>query len=149
MIALAPGPIDPADLLASFARSAGDAGAIASFSGIVRGAGGVTDLWLDHHPRLTPAALETLASEAEGRFAVTQLCIVHRIGAVAAGQPIVFAAAAASHRRAAFDAVDFVMDRLKTDMPLWKCERRGDKSCWIEARAQDHADAARWAVSNA
>ena len=144
MIALAPDPIDPAALLADFTRAAGGAGAIVSFSGLVRAEGGVTELWLDHHERLTLAAVEKLAAAALGRFALVNLAIVHRVGAVAAGEPIVFVAAAASHRRAAFEAVDFAMDQLKTAVPLWKCERRGPDRTWVEARAPDHADAARW-----
>ena len=144
MIVLAPDPIDPPALLAAFTRAAGGAGAIVSFSGIVRADDGVTDLWLDHHERLTLAAMEEVSAVAARRFGLVDLSIVHRVGSVAPGEPIVFVAAAASHRRAAFDAVDFVMDRLKTAVPLWKCERRGQDRKWVEARPQDHADAARW-----
>jgi len=144
MIALAPDPIDPPALLGAFTRGAGGAGAVVSFSGIVRRDDGVTALWLDHHEGLTSAAFETLAGSARDRFGLADVAIVHRVGSVAPGDPIVFVAAAAHHRRAAFDAVDFVMDRLKTDVPLWKCETRGQDRTWIEARAQDHADAARW-----
>ena len=144
MIALAPDPIDPAALLADFTRSATGAGAIVSFSGIVRPDGGVRELWLDHHQRLTRAAFEALASETCQRFALADLAIVHRIGSVGPGEPIVFVAAAATHRRAAFAAVDFAMDRLKTGVPLWKRETRSDGSHWIDARAADHEDAARW-----
>jgi molybdopterin synthase catalytic subunit len=146
MIALAAEPIDPAALLAAFTRDAGGAGAIVSFSGIVRPDGGVTGLWLDHHDGLTLAAIEVLAGDARDRFGLADLAIVHRVGSLVPGDPIVFAAAAASHRRAAFEAVDFVMDRLKTAVPLWKCETRGDSRTWIEACGQDHADAARWEV---
>jgi molybdopterin synthase catalytic subunit len=148
MIALAPDPIDPAALLAEFTREAPGAGAIASFSGLVRPDGGVRELWLDHHPRLTPAAFEALAAEARARFAIAAVAIVHRVGAVATGQPIVFVAVAALHRRAAFDAVDFVMDRLKSKVPLWKQERRNGDTRWIEPRAQDHSDAARWETTD-
>lgn len=144
MIALAPGPIDPPALLADFTRAAGGAGAIVSFSGIVRADDAVTELWLDHHETLTVSAVEALAAIARDRFGLGGVAIVHRVGSVAPGEPIVFAAAAASHRRAAFDAVDFVMDRLKTAVPLWKCESRGPARTWVEARPQDHADAARW-----
>jgi molybdopterin synthase catalytic subunit len=144
MIALAADPIDPPALLAAFTRAAGAAGAIVSFSGIVRPDGGVTDLWLDHHEQLTIAAIEGLAAVASDRFGLTAIAIVHRVGSVAPGEPIVFAAAAATHRRAAFDAVDYAMDRLKTDVPLWKCESRGADRTWVEARVQDHDDAARW-----
>lgn len=144
MIALSPDPIDPAVLLADFSRDASAAGAIVSFSGIVRPDGGVIRLWLDHHEALTLAAVEALQREAIDRFALLDLAIVHRVGAVPAGAPIVFVAAAAAHRRAAFDAVDCIMDRLKTDIPLWKCEVRDDGTRWIDARPQDHRDAARW-----
>ena len=144
MIAVAPDAIDPAALLAQFSSAAKGAGAIVSFSGIVRADHGVDGLWLDHHEALTLAAFRELAGEARGRFAVAELAIVHRVGAVAVGEPILFVAAAAEHRRSALDAVDFLMDRLKSQVPLWKREQRGDEAAWIEPRAQDHRDAARW-----
>ena len=148
MIALAAEAIDPAALLAEFSREVAAAGAIVSFSGIVRPDDGVAELWLDHHERLTLSAIEEVAVAARERFAIADVAIVHRVGAVGLGQPIVFVAAASSHRRAAFDAVDFVMDRLKTAVPLWKCEARGGDRKWVEARPQDHADAARWEGSH-
>ena len=144
MIALSTDPIDPPVLLAAFTREAGGAGAIVSFSGIVRPDDGVTELWIDHHERLTLSAIEEVAVTARQRFGVTDIAIVHRVGSVAPGEPIVFVAAASAHRRAAFDAVDYAMDRLKTAVPLWKCETRGPDKRWIEARSQDHAEAKRW-----
>ena len=147
MIALAPDPIDPAGLLAEFIVDAEGAGAIASFTGLVRDThdgARVESLWLDHHQRITAQAVGEIGDAAADRFALTALAIVHRVGAVAAGEPIVFVAAAAPHRRAAFDAVDYMMDRLKTDAPLWKRETRGDGDHWIEARPDDHHHRARW-----
>ena len=144
MIALAPEPIDPTALLADFTAAARTCGAIVSFTGVVRRDEGVTELWLDHHERLTSGAVEELADDVRQRFDVSHIAIVHRIGSLQAGDSIVFVAAAATHRRAAFDAVDFAMDRLKTSVPLWKRETRGDRHHWIEARAADHDDAARW-----
>ena len=147
MIALAPDPIDPASLLAAFIAEAAGAGAIASFTGLVRDAHDgqpVEALWLDHHERITEQVIVEIGDTTRARFALTALAIVHRVGAVAAGQPIVFVAAAAPHRRAAFDAVDYMMDRLKTDAPLWKRETRSDGDHWIEARPDDHRDRARW-----
>lgn len=142
---LAPAPIDPAALLARFARQADGTGAIASFTGLVRSDdGAVSELWLDHHPTLTEKAIAAIAADARSRFAIAALHITHRVGKVAAGAPIVFVAAGARHRRAAFEAVDYVMDRLKTDVPLWKREQRGDGAVWIEAREADHFDRARW-----
>ena len=147
MIALAHGPIDPARLLAEFIAEAAGAGAIASFAGLVRDThdgASVERLWLDHHERITAEVLVEIGEAASARFALNALAIVHRVGAVAAGQPIVFVAAAAPHRRAAFDAVDYMMDRLKTEAPLWKRETRSDGTHWIEARSDDHVDRARW-----
>ncbi len=151
MIGLSADAIDPAQLLADFTVEAAGAGAIASFTGLVRDAHDglpVEALWLDHHERLTAQAIDDIALAARLRFALTALAIVHRVGEVAAGQPIVFVAAAAPHRRAAFNAVDYVMDRLKTDVPLWKRETRSDGDHWIEARPDDHGDRARWEQSN-
>ena len=141
---LSPDPIDPAALLESFTRAATGAGAIVSFTGVVRGEGGVQKLWLDHHPRLTEHAIGEVEAAAKQRFELDALTILHRIGSVAPGEPIVFVAAASRHRRAAFDAVDYMMDRLKTDAPLWKRESSASGERWIEARSEDHADRARW-----
>ncbi len=146
MIALALEAIDPGGLLANFMRGAGEAGAIVSFSGIVRPDDGVSELWIDHHEPLTLRAILAVGEEATARFGLTAITIAHRVGSVGPGEPIVFVAAAASHRRAAFDAVDHVMDQLKTAVPLWKRETRGYDKQWIEARPEDHDDAARWEV---
>lgn len=141
---LSAGPIDPVALLDAFTRRAEGAGAIVSFTGVVRGDDGVSLLWLDHHPRMTEASIAEIETVTRARFAVDDLLIVHRVGGVGAGHPVVFVAAAARHRRAAFEAVDQAMDRLKTDAILWKREARNDGITWVEARPQDHADRARW-----
>ncbi len=141
-------PIDPAALLDAFYRGADGAGAIVSFTGVVRGDDGVRELWLDHHPRLTGQSIAEVDAETRQRFAVDDVLIVHRIGSVAPSEPIVFVAAAAKHRRAAFDAVDYVMDRLKTDVPFWKRETGADGTRWIEARPEDHHDRVRWEVTD-
>ena len=141
---VSPDPIDPVALLENITRAATGAGAIVSFTGVMRGEGGVQKLWLDHHPRLTEQAIGEVEAEAKQRFELDALTILHRIGSVAPGEPIVFVAAASPHRRAAFDAVDYMMDRLKTDAPLWKRESSASGERWIEARSEDHADRARW-----
>lgn len=141
---LSAGPIDPVALLDAFTKRAEGAGAIVSFTGVVRGDDGVSLLWLDHHPRLTEASIAEIDAGTRARFEIDDLLIVHRIGGVGAGEPVVFVAASAKHRRAAFKAVDQAMDRLKTDAILWKRETRDDGITWVEARPQDHADRARW-----
>lgn len=149
MIGVSTKSIDPPALLAKFTAAAPGAGAVASFVGIVRGTNEgapVEQLWLDHHQRLTAGALERIGEDARARFTLAAIAIVHRVGGVAPGEPIVFVAAAAAHRRAAFDAVDYAMDRIKTEAPLWKLETRDGTCHWVEARPSDHDDRARWEV---
>lgn len=147
MIAVQADPFDAAALLAEFLEGAAGAGAIVSFTGLVRGendGAAVSGLDLDHHPRLAEPAIADIGADAVGRFALTDVAIVHRHGLLMPGEAIVFVAAAAPHRRAAFEAVDYVMDRLKTDVPFWKREHRSDGVHWLEARESDLADRRRW-----
>ncbi|HMG47960.1 MAG TPA: molybdenum cofactor biosynthesis protein MoaE [Allosphingosinicella sp.] len=147
MIAVQAEPFDAAALLADFAARAAGAGAIASFTGLVRSendGAAVSGLELDHHPRLTEQAMAGIGADAVARFELTEIAIVHRHGTLAPGEAIVFVAAAAPHRRAAFDAVDYVMDRLKTEAPFWKREQRSDGAHWLEARDSDRKARARW-----
>ncbi|HEX8366608.1 MAG TPA: molybdenum cofactor biosynthesis protein MoaE [Allosphingosinicella sp.] len=147
MIAVQARPLDAAALLADFSAQAAGAGAIASFTGMVRAendGAAVANLELDHHPRLTERAVVAIGADARARFGLIDVAIVHRHGLLLPGEAIVFVAAAAPHRRAAFDAVDYVMDRLKTEAPFWKRERRSDGAFWLEARDSDHAARRRW-----
>jgi molybdopterin synthase catalytic subunit len=147
MIRVQAEPFDPAAELAAFIASVTGAGAIASFVGLVRSESAgenVSGLELDHYPALTERAIAAIGEDARARFELAGLVIVHRYGAMAPGQPIVFVAAAAAHRRAAFDAVDYMMDRLKTEAPFWKREHGPDGPRWIEARGTDLRDKARW-----
>jgi molybdopterin synthase catalytic subunit len=135
----------PAQELAEF--TADGAGAIASFTGLARpttkDGAPIDRLFLDHHSRLTRRSLDEIAASAE-RFGVSAVRIVHRCGEIAPGEAIVFVAAAAPHRRAAFEVVDSLMDRLKTDALFWKREDGVDGSHWIEPTGADRADRARW-----
>ena len=138
---------DPAAELAQLAEEARDGGAIVSFVGSVRGTNdgnAVNSLELEHYPGFTEAAIEDIAARATTRFAVEAVRIVHRHGRLAPGEPIVFVAAAARHRRDAFNAVDYLMDRLKTEAPFWKRETGPAGNRWIEARESDLADRQRW-----
>jgi molybdopterin synthase catalytic subunit len=143
MIRIQPERFDPAAELAAFIAEVAGAGAIASFVGVVRGEN-VSSLELDHYPSLTERAIAAIADDARARFGLAGLVIVHRHGALAPGEPIVFVAAAAAHRRAAFQAVDYMMDRLKTEAPFWKREHGPDGPRRIEAREADLEDRARW-----
>ncbi len=142
MIRLASEPLDPATEKAALAVE--DAGALVQFTGLVRGGGGTTALILHHHPGMTLASVEQLANAARERFELTALGVTHRVGRMAPGEPVVWVAAAARHRRAAFQAVDCLMDGLKSDALFWKQEERIDGTHWIEPTDRDRADLARW-----
>ncbi|MBD3759495.1 molybdenum cofactor biosynthesis protein MoaE [Rhizorhabdus sp.] len=120
-------------------------GAVASFTGVVRGGGGLTALELEHHPGLTEAMMRKIAGEAARRWPLLGVTAIHRHGRLLPGQRIVLAAAASPHRAAALEATSFLIDWLKTGAPFWKKEYFGDGSSrWVEARADDDAAAARW-----
>lgn len=138
---------DAGEELDRFASAHSRAGGIASFLGQVRAEAGddaVLALELTHYEPLTLPAMLRLAEQAQGRWALDGLLVVHRVGSMASGEPIVLVAAASRHRRDAFAAAAFVMDHLKSDAWLWKRERTAAGWRWIEPRPQDHADRARW-----
>ena len=138
--------------LAEFTAGLAGEGAVVSFLGIARARTSngeeVERLVLDHHPRLTLVSLDEIAAAARERFAIASLRIVHRCGIVAPGETIVFVAAAAAHRRAAFEAADYVMDRLKTDAVFWKREVTSGGSRWIEPRDEDYRARSRWSEAS-
>ena len=141
-VSVQPAPIDLGTELAGVEVEG--AGGIASFTGSVRGEGGVTELYLEHYPGMTEAALIALAEEAFVRWTLLAVTIVHRVGPMVPGDRIVFIATAASHRAPALEACAYLIDRLKTDTPFWKCETRGEAAEWVEAKASDMAAASRW-----
>jgi molybdopterin synthase catalytic subunit len=145
MIRLTDQPFDPGALLSAFAAGRTETGAVATFTGIARGErGAAAVLELEAYPGFTEAEIGKIAEQARERFALDDLAILHRVGRIAPGEPIVFVATAAAHRRAAFEACDFLMDYLKSRAPFWKKEHGPGGERWIEPTAQDHADRERW-----
>jgi molybdopterin synthase catalytic subunit len=122
-------------------------GAVATFTGTVRGDDGLTALTLEHYPGMTEREIARIAAEAEKRWPVSGITIIHRVGRLKVGERIVLVAVASSHRAAAFAACQFLMDFLKTLAPFWKQEERGDGIAWVEARSSDDAAAERWRKS--
>ena len=143
-VRLLAGPFAPGDLVGPFTQAHPGLGGICTFVGEVRSDSGVQALELLHYERLTLPGMQALADQALGRFDLMGLLIVHRVGVIAVGEPIVLVSAAARHRRDAIQAVDFTMDHLKSDAWFWKREQRDGQWTWIEPREQDHADLARW-----
>jgi molybdopterin synthase catalytic subunit len=128
-------------------RGDNDVGAVVTFVGTVRDVNegdAVTTLELEHYPGMTEKALGAIEAEARERFDVRGIAIVHRVGRLAPGDPIVLVAVTSAHRGAAFDACRFVMDYLKTRAPFWKKELTPQGERWVEARAADDDAAATW-----
>jgi molybdopterin synthase catalytic subunit len=127
-----------------------DIGAIASFVGLARDmneGSGVAAMTLEHYPGMTEKALAALVDEANARWALLDVTVIHRIGRLLPGDPIVLVAVASPHRGEAFAACEFIMDFLKTQAPFWKKEETPEGERWVEARASDDAAAARWTDS--
>ncbi|MFA5988854.1 MAG: molybdenum cofactor biosynthesis protein MoaE [Sphingomonas sp.] len=140
---------EPIDVATELARvEALGAGGIATFTGIVRADDGVAAMTLEHYPGATEAALLALAERAHARWGLLAASIVHRVGRMVPGDRVVLVAAAAAHRAAALDACAFLIDRLKTDAPFWKCEERAGQARWVEPRHSDDAAAARWVAAD-
>lgn len=138
----------PFDMVAEMAAlSAGrvDVGGVASFVGICRADDGLRALVLEHYPGMTEKALSRIAAEAERRWPLTGCTVIHRVGRILPGEPIVLVLAASAHRAAALEASAFLIDWLKTGAPFWKREELADGSeRWVEAKESDDAAAEKW-----
>jgi len=129
-------------------------GAIVSFTGAVRDtaphgedkAAPVTQMTLEHYPGMTEKELERIEGEANERWPLQGSLIIHRFGPMKPGENIVLVITASAHRRAAFEAAQFLMDYLKTDAPFWKKEAGPDGSGgdWVDARESDDDAHKRW-----
>ncbi|MEK6540520.1 MAG: molybdenum cofactor biosynthesis protein MoaE [Pseudomonadota bacterium] len=147
-VTLADAPFDPGAELSAFCMNAAGDGAVVSFVGLTRGQTGdgaeVATLTLESYRGVTLASMRAIADDAAARFAVGAIRVIHRAGTMQPGEPIVFVAASSPHRRVAFEAADYLMDRLKTEAIFWKREDGVDGARWIEPTDDDARDRARW-----
>lgn len=120
-----------------------DAGAVASFVGLVRG-GEITAMTLEHYPGMTEQALAEIVATARTRWQLRRVRVIHRVGKLLPGERIVFVGVASSHRHDAFAACAFIMDYLKTQAPFWKKEETSAGARWVDARESDDIAANRW-----
>ena len=142
-VAVQSGPIDVAAELDI--HDGGGHGASASFVGRVRGDDNLVELFLDHHTVLTEKGLAELAHAATDRWKLAALTVIHRVGAMAVGDTIVLVVASSPHRAEALAATEFLIDRLKTDVMLWKRQTFADGRVeWVEARGSDRKRSERW-----
>lgn len=138
---------DVADLQSSLLAGSCDEGAVATFTGYVRGSNEDQDIRrmeLEHYPGMTESSIRQIMEQAAGRWPLLAASVVHRTGALAPGAQIVWVGVAAAHREAAFAACEFIMDFLKTRAPFWKKEQRPGGEHWVTARTADEKRAARW-----
>ena len=128
-------------------RGRDDVGAVASFVGLVRDANDgspVRGMTLEHYPGMTERALEDICAQADARWTLQGIVVIHRVGALVPGDRIVLVGVASPHRGEAFEACEFIMDYLKTRAPFWKREDTPDGSRWVEARMSDDEAAGKW-----
>lgn len=138
---------DVADLQRRLLAGGAEEGAVASFTGYVRGAAGEGSLQfmeLEHYPGMTERSIRDILERACGRWPLLAASVVHRVGRLAAGEQIVWVGVASAHREAAFCACEFIVDYLKNEAPFWKKEEGPRGAHWVEARPGDRARAERW-----
>ncbi|WP_281630215.1 molybdopterin synthase catalytic subunit MoaE [Vibrio sp. St2] len=122
-------------------------GAVVTFVGKVRDMNlgdNVTGLSLEHYPGMTEKALGEICQQAELRWPLLDVRVIHRVGDLDIGDQIVFVGVSSAHRGAAFEACEFIMDYLKTKAPFWKKERTTEETRWVESRESDAKAAERW-----
>lgn len=138
---------DIAAEIAGLTRARSDIGAVVTFSGLCRDErGALSALELEHYPGMAEAEIGRIAAETTERWPLQGLTVIHRHGKIAPGENIVLVVAASSHRQAAFEAANFLMDYLKSRAPFWKKEHRADgtEGGWVEAKEADDRAADRW-----
>lgn len=138
-------PFDMGAEVRRFAKSVSGAGAVVTFSGLVRDDGGkLTAMEIEHYPAMTERAVEAIRVEAMERWALQGAVIVHRYGRLEPGEQIMMVATAARHRADAFAAAEFLMDYLKSRAPFWKKEVGPNGGKWVAAKEEDEEALARW-----
>jgi molybdopterin synthase catalytic subunit len=142
------GPFDAAAEAAALTRGRTDIGAVVTFTGLCRDEGArLARLDLEHYPGMAEAEIGRVADDALRRWPLLGLTIVHRYGGIHPGEPIVLVVTASSHRSAAFEAAEFLMDYLKSNAPFWKKEVLVEGAApgeWVGAKQEDEQALARW-----
>lgn len=129
-----------------FSRTAQGAGAIVTFTGLVRDVGGhLSSMQIEHYPGMTEKAILAIMADAKARWSLIDALVIHRYGLLQPAEPIMMVATAARHRAEAFQAAEFLMDYLKSRAPFWKKEFAGSaRGDWVAARDTDEAALSRW-----
>ena len=138
-------PFDLGAEVTAFTRESSGAGAVVTFTGIVRDvSGGLSRMEIEHYPGMTEKALAAISEQAVARWSLVNVMVIHRYGLLAPDDMIMMVATAARHRGDAFAAAEFLMDYLKSRAPFWKKEVTSQGSDWVESKAEDEAALTRW-----
>ena len=144
-VAVQSAPFDPGAELSAFSAGVQGAGAVVSFTGLVRDEGGrLSAMEIEHYPGMTEKAISAMVEEAARRWALVDALVIHRHGRLGPGEAIMMVATAALHRGEAFAAAEFLMDYLKSRAPFWKKEIGVDGAEWVAARDADEDALKRW-----
>ncbi len=138
-------PFDAGAELNRFSAGAAGAGAVVSFSGIVRDVEGrLNAMEIEHYPGMTERAIRDIADQARERWSLLDVMVIHRFGTMRPGDQIMMVATASRHRVAAFEAAEFLMDYLKSRAPFWKKEVTDEGKTWVDATQADEEALNRW-----
>ena len=145
-IAVQSEPFDFGAEATAFADGHEDQGAVVTFTGIVRNNpdGTLERMVIEHYPGMTEKALTKIATEAQERWDLGDVLVIHRYGDLAPGEMIMMVATASRHRKNAFEAAEYLMDYLKSRAPFWKKEFLADGAEWVAAKEEDEASLDRW-----
>ena len=128
-----------------FAAKVAGAGAVVSFTGLVRdNAGQLSAMEIEHYPGMTEKAISEMIAQAAARWSLLDALVIHRYGQLRGGEPIMMVAVASKHRADAFQAAEFLMDYLKSRATFWKKEISSDGATWVAARDEDETALDRW-----
>lgn len=129
----------------AFTAAQSGAGAVVTFTGIVRDNGGsLTAMEIEHYPGMTEKAIRAIMDQAMDRWSLADALVIHRYGRLGPNAPIMMVATAARHRADAFAAAEFLMDYLKSRAPFWKKEFGADGAEWVAAKDEDEDALNRW-----
>lgn len=129
----------------AFAAGAAGAGAVVTFTGLVRDNGGaLAAMEIEHYPGMTERAIAAMMDQAQARWSLVDALVIHRYGVLRGAEPIMMVATAAPHRADAFAAAEFLMDYLKSRAPFWKKEIGADGAEWVAAKNADEDALKRW-----
>ncbi|MCX7286046.1 MAG: molybdenum cofactor biosynthesis protein MoaE [Rhodobacterales bacterium] len=143
-VAVQSAPFDLGAEVQAFTTKSAGAGAVVTFTGIVRADGGLTAMEIEHYPGMTETAIAGITGEAVARWSLIDALVIHRYGPLKPGEAIMMVATAAPHRGDAFAAAEFLMDYLKSRAPFWKKESRDGGENWVAAKEADEDALKRW-----